>query len=123
MARAFDPHSFLLAIITSSSAIFVLAYGLGIGSPLTTAAVLSGAIAALFAFGDRSRFIFVEIDLLFLAFGICIGISFALNGWPAQKDAALLALSLAAYPAGRCIPRGEIGLPFICISAAIVLIG
>jgi hypothetical protein len=123
MARAFDPHSVLLAIITSSSAIFVLAYGLGIGSPLTTAVVLAGSIAALFIFGDRSSFVPTEIDALFLAFVVCIGISFALNGWPAQKDAALLVLSLAAYPAGRCIPRGEIGPPFIGVSAVVVLIG
>jgi O-antigen ligase len=123
MARTFDPHSILLAIITSSSAIFVLAYGLGLGSPLATAGLLAGSIAALFVFGDRRSFVFTEIDALFFAFVICIGISFALNGLPSQKDAALLALSLAAYPAGRSIPRGEIGLPFIGVSAVVVLIG
>jgi O-antigen ligase len=123
MARAFDPYSLLLAIITSSSAIFLLAYGLGIGSSLTTAVLLSGSIAALFALGDRRSFVFVEIDALFLAFVICIGISFALNGWPPEKDTVLLSLSLAAYPAGRTIPRAEIGLSFIGVSAAVVLIG
>jgi O-antigen ligase len=124
LTQSFDTRSCLLAIVTSTGSIFILLYGLGIGSPPVTAAVLIGSIAALLMVGDRSRFLVTEIDALFLAFLTCIAISLAINGWPdSQKDTVLLALSLAAYPAGRTIPRGEIGLSFILVGAAIVTTG
>ena len=124
MTQSFDTRSCLLAIVTSTGSIFILLYGLGIGSPPVTAAVLIGSIAALLMVGDRSRFLLTEIDALFVAFLICIAISLAINGWPdSPKDAVLLALSLAAYPAGRTIPRGDVGLSFVLIGAAIVTTG
>lgn len=124
MKLYFHPRSFLLAVVTSAGSILVLLYGLGIGSQVVTGAVLAGSISALLMIGDRSRFIVTEIDVLFVAFLLCIAISLAINGWPdSPKDMALLVVSLAAYPAGRTMPRGKIGVAFVGFSAVVVVAG
>ena len=125
MPRSLQLHSILLTVLTSSGAILVLLHGLGIGGPLITGVLLAGSIAVLIVTGDRSRrLILTDVDMLFIGFLACLGGSFLINGWAAtDKDGALLAMSLAAYPAGRLMPRGGVGPAFIWISAAVTAVG
>ena len=117
-----------LALFFSPNAFLVLAYGLiGASVPAFTAAFYVGCLTLIFALTIR-RASMIAPDWLYLAFLCCVAVSFALNGGPAgdYKEAALMALTLAAYPACRLVSGAVLdkAMPaFIAASAAIVLIG
>ncbi|WP_028351357.1 O-antigen ligase family protein [Bradyrhizobium murdochi] len=113
------------AILISSGPILALINGaLGsISNPVLTAAVLGGSTVVIGLFGHYRGIVLREIDVLFAALVATIAVSVVLNGLPPARDAALFALSLAAYPACRAVPLGKPFGAFSAITISIVLLG
>jgi hypothetical protein len=123
MPQLFDRH-FLLAIVVSTGSILVLINGaLGSnGHSIVTGSFLLLSTAAL-ALCGQWRFSLNLIDVFFFAFVGCVGVTFALNGMALTKEAGLLALSLAAYPACRFLPIGRLRPSFALVTGIIVAVG
>ncbi|KRR07384.1 hypothetical protein CQ12_00965 [Bradyrhizobium jicamae] len=113
------------AMLVSSSALMILgAWATGLASnPVLTAALLAGAPAVMIASGHFSEFRIGLVDVLFGLFVAASLISTAINGLPPTREAALFALSLLAYPAGRLAPVGTSFRPFLIVTLLIVGIG
>jgi O-antigen ligase/polysaccharide polymerase Wzy-like membrane protein len=117
-------QSVLFAILLSVGPIAVLAHGLaGTGSTIT-GLLMAAPIAGLLVLARWREFTPDLCDVLFVLFCFGIALSFAANGVVAPKEAALLALSLAAYPAARLAPRhGAISTGFVVVTGAVVAVG
>ncbi len=119
----------LFAILLSMSSVLVLCYGfVGTnGNSLFTGTLLLGCIVAIGLVCFRRDFALVKADYFFLLFLLAISFSFALNGQSSNtKESALLALSLAAYPACRFVTEIDLikGRPsFLAVSSVIVVLG
>ena len=102
----------------------MLCHGFGGTGPVFTGFFIAGSTLALYACSRWTDLAILPCDALFCVFLICVGMSFAKNGVFADtKELELLALSLAAYPAGRLYAGSGITPAFIGITAAIVLLG
>lgn len=112
------------ALIVSSGSVLVLLNGfLGTaGIPWLTALILGGAPLALLASGNL-RDARTELgDILYLAFGLVVLTSMAVNP-PPTRDGLLFVMSLSAYPAGRFMPTaGNFGV-FNRATGTIVIMG
>jgi hypothetical protein len=117
-------QSVLFAILLSVGPIAVLAHGFaGTGSTMT-GLLMAAPIAGLLLLARWREFTPDLCDLLFALFCFGIALSFAVNGVAAPREAALLGLSLAAYPAARLGPRqGAISTGFIVVTGAVVAVG
>lgn len=114
----------LFAILLSAGPIAVLAHGFAGAGSRITALLMAGPIALLFLLARWREFRPDICDVLFVLFCCCIALSFAVNGVTAPKEAALLGLSLAAYPAVRVSSRcGQVPQAFVVITGAVVAIG
>jgi hypothetical protein len=117
-----------MAVLFSAQAVLVLTYGmLGIsGCSAFTALVLVASELAVFLLAIR-RLKLLAADYLFVAFVLCVATSFAINGRPADlKEATLLFLALAAYPAFRCVSLSSLDdarSGFSSVTAVIAIIG
>jgi hypothetical protein len=117
-------RSTAVSVSISASAILVLLFGaMGVqGNSLVSGAIFATPLAALLVTSPRMKLTLG--DLLFAAFVGLAAISIAVNGVTASnKDYALLALSLAAYPAFRGLGRGFNRELFVLITGAIVTAG
>jgi hypothetical protein len=114
----------LFAILLSVGPITVLAHGLaGTGSTIT-GLLMAVPIAALLLLARWREFRPDICDVLFVLFCCSIALSFAVNGVTTPKEAVLLGLSLAAYPAVRVSSRcGQVPQAFVVITAAVVAVG
>ncbi|MFC7702436.1 hypothetical protein ACFQX9_37920 [Bradyrhizobium sp. GCM10028915] len=124
MAIFFDRWS-ILALYVSTGPILVLAQGLaGVGSAFT-AAFVCGTTLALLLLGRWREFEPNPADILFCLFVGGVAVSTVIHGIDGdRREAVLLLLSLAAYPAGRLFRSGKETPPrFMIIIAAIVLVG
>ncbi|KRQ89429.1 hypothetical protein CQ10_37795 [Bradyrhizobium valentinum] len=102
----------------------MLLRGAGLGSSMVTGLFLAGSTAVLFAFSNWRRFLFNELDALFVLLAASAAISFALHGRSATaQDTELLLLSLATYPAGRLLQKGDFGRSFVWTTSIIVAVG
>ncbi|MDI4234445.1 O-antigen ligase family protein [Bradyrhizobium sp. Arg237L] len=117
-------QSVLFAILLSAGPIAVLAHGFaGTGSTIT-GLLMAAPIAALLLLARWREFRPDICDVLFVLFCCGIALSFAVNGVAAPKEAALLGLSLAAYPAVRVSSRcGQVPQAFVVVTGAIVAVG
>jgi O-antigen ligase/polysaccharide polymerase Wzy-like membrane protein len=117
-------QSVLFAILLSVGPIAVLAHGLAGTGPTVTGLLMAVPIAGLLLLARWREFTPDLCDLLFVLFCFGIALSFAVNGVTAPKEAVLLALSLAAYPAARLGPRqGAISTGFVIVAGAVVAVG
>ncbi|MFH0296888.1 O-antigen ligase family protein [Bradyrhizobium sp. 31Argb] len=114
----------MFAILLSAGPIAVLAHGFaGTGSTIT-GLLMAAPIAALLLLARWREFRPDICDVLFVLFCCGIALSFAVNGVAAPKEAALLGLSLAAYPAVRVSSRcGQVPQAFVVVTGAIVAVG
>jgi hypothetical protein len=119
-----NPH-LLIAIILSTSGLLILLNGaLGTsGNPMLTAGLMFFPALALFALGDFRNVALNVIDVLFLAFVGCIGLSMLANGYPHTKETVFLASSLFAYPACRFIRLGQSARSFARLTTVVVVAG
>ena len=117
-------QSVLFAILLSVGPIAVLAHGLaGTGSAIT-GLLMAVPIVGLLLLARWREFTPDLCDLLFVLFCFGIALSFAVNGVAAPREAVLLGLSLAAYPAARLGPRhGAISTGFVVVTSAVVAVG
>jgi hypothetical protein len=124
LTRIFDRY-FFLALVVSSVPILVLYNGLAgtRGNSIVTGIFMVSSLAAVALFNDWRRFVPNLCDGAFLAYVVCIAFSFWLNGAPDTKEAALLILTLAAYPASRLFAGTGLKPSFIFASLAIATIG
>ncbi|MCA6110596.1 O-antigen ligase family protein [Bradyrhizobium cenepequi] len=114
----------LFAVLLSVGPIAVLAHGLAGTGSMITGLLMALPTAALLVLARWREFTPDLCDMLFVLFCCGIALSFAANGVIAQKEAVLLALSLAAYPAARLSPRhGAISTGFVVVTAAVVTVG
>jgi hypothetical protein len=116
-------QSVLFAILLSVGPITVLAHGFaGTGSTIT-GLLMAVPTAALLLLARWREFTLDLCDVFFSFFCCAVALSFAANGVTAPKEALLLGLSLAAYPAARLGPRsGAISTGFIVVTGAVVTI-
>ncbi|WP_130576963.1 O-antigen ligase family protein [Bradyrhizobium sp. Leo170] len=114
----------MFAILLSAGPIAVLAHGFaGTGSTIT-GLLMAAPIAALLLLARWREFRPDICDVLFVLFCCGIALSFAVNGVAAPKEAALLGLSLATYPAVRVSSRcGQVPQAFVVVTGAIVAVG
>jgi hypothetical protein len=114
-----------LALLISSGSLVVLVAGAAgtASNPIFTGTLLAGSTIGLFLFSRWREFEINGIDALFCAFVATALVSLAINGYQTHKEAALFAISLAAYPACRLIPTGHSLRPFVLITSAIVIAG
>jgi hypothetical protein len=112
--------------MVSTSSVLDLIIGLSgrqSNSVFTGGFILASTIAT-FLFGRWKHFTFTLCDFFFCLYCACIAISIGRNGWPNDiKEIALLALTLAAYPAGRVLSGEGIKLSFFLVTGTVVLIG
>jgi hypothetical protein len=114
----------LFAILLSAGPIAVLAHGLAGTGSIITGLLMVAPIVALLVLGRWREFKPDICDVLFVLFCCGIALSFAVNGVTAPKEAALLELSLAAYPAVRVGSRsGQVPRAFVVVTGAVVAIG
>lgn len=117
-------QSVLFAILLSVGPLAVLAHGLAGTGPAITGLLMAVPIAGLLLLARWREFTPDLCDLLFVLFCFGIALSFAVNGVAAPKEAVLLGLSLAAYPAARLGPRyGAISTGFVAVTGAVVAVG
>jgi hypothetical protein len=118
----------MLALLLSSNSVLVLCFGIvGLqGNSLFTGSVLAAVTASIFLLSDR-HFAARPADYLFGLLVLCVVASFALNARSAPaKEIALLILSLAAYPACRCLrarPLDDVIEAFIWVTGFIIAAG
>lgn len=114
----------LAAQVSAGALLILLAGATGQSSnPALTAALLAGAPVVMIVTGSYANLRIAAGDVLFGLLLCAVAISTAVNGMPPLRDAALFALSLLAYPAGRAAPIGTPMRPFLIATAAIVVIG
>lgn len=114
----------LAAQVSAGALMILLAGATGQSSnPALTAALLAGAPIIMIVSGSYANLRIAAGDVLFGLLLCAVAISTAINGMPPSRDAALFALSLLAYPAGRFAPIGTPMRPFLIATAAIVVIG
>ncbi|MGX9424864.1 O-antigen ligase family protein [Bradyrhizobium sp. LeoA1S1] len=117
-------QSVLFAILLSAGPFAVLAHGFAGAGSTITGLLLATPIAALLLLARWREFRPDICDVLFVLFCCGIALSFAVNGVAAPKEAALLGLSLAAYPAIRVSSRcGQVPQAFVVVTGAIVAVG
>ncbi|MBR0735770.1 O-antigen ligase family protein [Bradyrhizobium liaoningense] len=112
-----------LTCFVSSGPILMFAHEfVGTGS-VFTAAFLGGTTLALLLLGNWKSLTFSKADLAFCVFLAGAAISIAIHGFSDPKELALLALTVAAYPAGRVFVGDPIEPTFTILCATIVVIG
>ncbi|MCK1660584.1 O-antigen ligase family protein [Bradyrhizobium sp. 151] len=112
-----------LACFVSSGPILMFAHEFFGTSSVFTAAFLGGTTLALLLLGNWKSLSVHTADLAFCVFLAGTTVSIALHGFSDSKELALLALTVAAYPAGRVFAGAPIEPTFTIISATIVVIG
>jgi O-Antigen ligase len=117
-------QSVLFAILLSAGPIAVLAHGFAGTGSIITGLLMVVPTAALLVLARWREFRPDICDVLFVLFCCGIAVSFVVNGVTAQKEAVLLGLSLAAYPAVRVSSRcGQVPQAFVVVTAAVVAAG
>jgi hypothetical protein len=122
--RVFDRY-FFFALVVSTVPILVLYNGLAGShgnSPVTGIFIVS-SLAAVALFNQWRRFVPNLCDAAFVAYVGCIAVSFWLNGIDDIKEAALLILTLAAYPAARFFVGTGLQPTFVFVTLPIVTAG
>ncbi|MET4040462.1 hypothetical protein ABIC03_002153 [Bradyrhizobium sp. RT6a] len=122
LSRAFW-RGLSLACFVSSGPILMFAHEFFDTSSVFTAAFLGGTTLALLLLGNWKSLSVHRADLAFCVFLAGTTVSIALHGFSDPKELALLALTVAAYPAGRVFAGAPIEPTFTIISATIVVIG
>jgi hypothetical protein len=124
VVRMFDRY-FFFAIVVSTVPILVLYYGLtgSHGNSVVTGLFVVSSLAAVAMFNQWRRFVPNLCDVAFVAYIGCICVSFWMNGVADIKEAALLILTLAAYPAARLFAGTGLKITFVFASFSIVAIG
>jgi O-antigen ligase len=119
-----NAHS-LIAIIVSTGGLLILLNGaMGTnGNHVLTAALTFLPAVALFALGKFRNFTLNVIDVLFLTFVGCVGLSILANGFPPAKEALFFVATLFSYPACRFITLGESRWLFVLVVGAVVAAG
>lgn len=118
-----------LALVVSIQAILVLCFGMaGVsGNSVFTGGLFLASIGSVLLLGSRRGITPVLADFLFLGWVACAAVSAAVTERSADlKEAVLFVVSLAAYPAFRCISleRGDdIRSAFAWVTGAIVAAG
>lgn len=118
-----------LATVLSLSSILVLGFGMTgtAGNSVLTGVLLAGSLLSTGLVCFRGRISLVAADYLFLAFVATIVLSFLLNGGSVKaKESLLLAVSLAAYPAGRLVTGSDLAAikpSFLSLTGFIVALG
>jgi hypothetical protein len=96
----------VLATALSTSSILVLGFGLAgtSGNSIMTGALLAGSLLSIGIVCFRRSISLAVADYVYLAFVATVLLSSLLNGEGSNaKEGLLLAISLAAYPAGRLV--------------------
>jgi hypothetical protein len=102
-----------LALAASASPILILLFGLsGVhGNSFVTAFYLFLTIGSVAFFGSARNFCFGTLDILLIVFVITMGISFLINPLSSNlKEIVLLGMTLAGYPAARCLESLHVAL-------------
>ncbi|WP_456640209.1 O-antigen ligase family protein [Bradyrhizobium sp. USDA 10063] len=114
----------LFAILLSAGPIAVLAHGFAGAGSTITGLLMAAPTAALLVLARWREFKPDICDVLFVLFCCGVGLSFAANGVIAPKEAVLLGMSLAAYPAVRVSSRcGQVPQAFVIVTGAVVAAG
>jgi hypothetical protein len=124
LTRIFDRY-FFLALIVSTVPILVLCNGFAgsVGNSLVTGIFIVCSTSAVALFGEWRRVAPNLCDLAFVAYAGCVAVSFWLNGFSDIKEAQLLALSLACYPACRVFAGDGLKPTFVFVTLSIVALG
>ena len=124
MGRMFDRY-FFFALVVSTVPILVLYNGLAgsHGNSVVTGLFIVSSLAAVAMFNQWRRFVPNLCDVAFAAYVGCISVSLWTNGVPDVKEAALLMLTLAAYPAARLFAGSGLKPTFVFVTLAIVTAG
>jgi hypothetical protein len=103
----------VLAAALSTSSILMLGFGMAgsSGNSVLTGALLLGSLLSIGIVCFRRRITLAAVDYLYLAFVATVLLSFLLNGGSSNaKEGLLLAISLAAYPAGRLVTGADLAV-------------
>lgn len=112
-----------LAAFVSSGPILIFTHEVFGTSTAFTAAFLGVTTLALLLLGRWKSLTFHTADIAFCVFLAGTTVSIALHGFSDSKELALLALTVAAYPAGRAFAGGTVEPTFTILSAMVVIIG
>ena len=123
--RAFSTAIFFFALVVSTVPILVLYNGLAgsHGNSTVTGLLIISSLVAVALLSQWRRLALNFCDAAFVAYAGCVAISFWMNGATDVKEAALLILTLAAYPAARLFAGTGLKSTFVFASLAIVTIG
>ena len=119
----------VLAILLAPQSVLLLCFGLtgSSGNSVFTGMLLATVTGAIALLCFRRNLDLLPTDYLFAALLLCIVSSFLLNGSTSDaREYALLAVSLAAYPACRLISRADMvsgRWPFIWFTGIVALLG
>jgi hypothetical protein len=102
-----------VALAASASPILILLFGLsGVhGNSFVTGSYLFLTIAGVAVFGSTRNLRFGTLDILLVVFVVAVGISFVINPLSSNsREIVLLGITLACYPAARCLESHHITL-------------
>ncbi|MGY3494975.1 hypothetical protein [Bradyrhizobium sp. USDA 4502] len=121
--NAFLDCSALLGWLLSAGSLAVIAHGLFQTGAKTTAFLIVAPLIAIVATSAWRRVAPNVCDVAFGFLAVWIAISLTINGLPDGKEATLLALSLAAYPAARLASTSTTrinGIAMVALSIATI---